>query len=52
MEMLYVPGVWQWLSIFCSQADATRADLGYSKGALLAEGELVGTLPSEHLMKH
>jgi hypothetical protein len=52
-EVLYVLGVWQWFSILQSHADASRAaDLGYPKGALPAEEELVGTLLSEHLSEH
>jgi hypothetical protein len=53
MEVFYVPRVWQWISILRSQADASRAtDLGYPEGALPARGELVGTLLSEHPLKH
>jgi hypothetical protein len=39
--MFYVSGVWQWFSIFHRLADASRAaDLGYSEGALQAEGDV------------
>jgi hypothetical protein len=53
MEVLYVPWIRQWFSIFHSQVDTSRAaDLGHSEGALLAEGEFVITLSSEHPPEH
>jgi hypothetical protein len=53
MEVIYVPGVWQWLSILRSPADASRAvDMGHPEGTLPTEGEFVGTLPREHPLKH
>jgi hypothetical protein len=52
-EVLYVPRVWQWLSIFCCQEDTSRAaNLGQSKGALLARGELVSAFSCKHLPEH
>jgi hypothetical protein len=52
-KVLYVPWISQWFSILHSQADASKAaDLGYPERALIAGGELVGTLPSEHPLKH
>jgi hypothetical protein len=48
-EVFYVPRVWQWFSILRSQANATRvADLDHPEGSLIAGGELVGTVLSEH----
>jgi hypothetical protein len=53
MEVIYVPGVWQWLSILRSPADASRAvDMGHPEGTLPTEGEFVGTLLREHPLKH
>jgi hypothetical protein len=53
MEVFYVPRVRQWFSILHSQVDASGAvDLGYHKGSLPTGGELVGTLPCEHPLKH
>jgi hypothetical protein len=47
------PRVQQWFSILRSQADTSGvADLGYLEGSLLAGGEVVVTLPSEHPPEH
>jgi hypothetical protein len=44
-EVLYVSWIRQWFSILRSKTDTSRAaDLGHSKWALLAGGELVSTL--------
>jgi hypothetical protein len=53
MDVLYVPWIRQWFSILRSQVDTSKAaDLGHSKGALPAGGELVSTLLSEHPPEH
>jgi hypothetical protein len=53
MDVLYVPWIRQWFSILRSQVDTSKVtDLGHSKGALPARGELVSTLLSEHLPEH
>jgi hypothetical protein len=53
MEVHYVPKIWQWFSIICSQVDASKvADMSYLEGALPAGGELVRTHPSKHALEH
>jgi hypothetical protein len=53
MEVLCVPQVRQWLSIFDTQVVTSRVvDLGQSKGSLPTGGELVSTLSCEHALEH
>jgi hypothetical protein len=48
-EVLYVPWVWHWFSLFCSQADTSRpAHLGYPEGTFPAGGKFVHALPVKH----
>jgi hypothetical protein len=52
-EVLYVSWIWQWCSILCSQADASRvADLSHSEGTLQAGGELVHSLMGKNALEH
>jgi hypothetical protein len=48
-EVLYVPWVWHWFSLLCSQADTSRlAHLAYPEGTFLAGQKLVHALPVKH----
>jgi hypothetical protein len=52
-EVLYISWIRQWFSILLSQVNTSRVtDLGHSEGSLIAGGELVSTLSSEHPSEH
>jgi hypothetical protein len=53
MEVLYVPWIWQWCSILCSQADASMyANLCQSERTLPAGGELACAFTGKYASKH
>jgi hypothetical protein len=52
-EVLYVPWIWQWCSMLCSQANASGAvDLSHSDGTLLPGGELVHSIMGKNVSEH
>jgi hypothetical protein len=49
IEVLYVPWVWHWFSLLCSQVDTSRpTHLGYPEGTFPAGGKFVHALPVKH----